>query len=160
MNPEIKVRPAVHADLPVIVQFNQAMAIESEGKTLPDAVITEGVRQVLSEPGRGLYFIAEKSGIVAGQTMVTWEWSDWRNGLFWWIQSVYVMPECRKLGVFRALHGYIRDAARRTPGVCGLRLYVYEENQRAMDAYRKLGMDRTHYALFEEEWPPAALPLR
>jgi GNAT superfamily N-acetyltransferase len=152
VNGAIKVRPARASDLSVIVQFNQAMARETEGKELADAVIREGVGQLLADPARGLYFIAEIEDMIVGQTMVTLEWSDWRNGNFWWIQSVYVSPEFRRCGVFRALHTHIRDAAKKARGVCGLRLYVYENNHRAMEAYQNLGMERTHYAMFEEDW--------
>lgn len=148
----IKIRPARPDDLQVISQFNQALAVETEKKTLPDDVIREGVRRLLADEGCGRYFIAEIEGMVVGQTMVTLEWSDWRNGWFWWIQSVYVSPEFRRRGVFRALHMHVRGAARAVGNTCGLRLYVHEANHRAMEAYLNLGMERTHYALFEEDW--------
>jgi len=147
------VRAAIVHDLDDIVAFNKAMAVETEGKELDDATIREGVRSALADPGRARYFIAEVNGEVAGQTMITLEWSDWRNGFFWWIQSVYVRPEHRRRGVFRALHTFVRDEARRTVGVCGLRLYVYSANSRAIATYDRLGMHRTQYLLFEEEWP-------
>ena len=149
---KIEIRPANPGDLNVIVQFGEALAIETEKKTLDNAVIREGVRRLLADERRGLYFIAEIDGMVVGQSMVTKEWSDWRNGDFWWIQSVYVSPEFRRCGVFRALHGHVREAARRLDDVCGLRLYVFEQNVRAIEAYQNLGMDRTHYAMFEEDW--------
>lgn len=146
------IRLAGPDDLSVIAQFNQALAVESEKKVLADAVIREGVRSLLADATRGLYFIAEIGGMVVGQTMVTKEWSDWRNGDFWWIQSVYISPEFRRRGVFRALHAHVREAARAASGVCGLRLYVHEQNVRAMEAYLNMGMERTHYAMFEEDW--------
>jgi len=152
VNDAITIRPAGPKDQNVIVQFNQALAIETEGKTLPDAIIREGVRRLLADKRLGLYFMGEIEGVIVGQTMVTTEWSDWRNGLFWWIQSVYVSPEFRRRGVFRALHAAVREAARRSDDVCGLRLYVYENNARAMEAYLNMGMERTHYAMFEEDW--------
>jgi len=152
MESAITIRPARGGDLNVIVQFNQALAVETEEKSLPDVVIREGVRQLLADERRGLYFIAEIDGMVVGQTMITLEWSDWRSGWFWWLQSVYVSPEFRRRGVFRALHMQIREAARKSEGVCGLRLYVHENNARAMEAYLNMGMERTHYALFEEDW--------
>lgn len=151
-NTEVKIRPARADDLNVIVQFNQALAVETERKTLPDNVIRDGVCSLLADGQCGRYFIAEVDGMVVGQTMVTLEWSDWRNGWFWWIQSVYVSPEFRRRGVFRALHVHVRDAARAAGNTCGLRLYVHEGNHRAMEAYLNLGMERTHYALFEEDW--------
>ncbi len=148
----VEIRLARPDDLNVIVQFNQALATETEKKTLQDEVIREGVRPLLAESTRGLYFMAEIDGMIVGQTMVTKEWSDWRNGDFWWIQSVYVSPEFRRRGVFRALHAHVREAARSAGSVCGLRLYVHEHNARAMEAYLNLGMERTPYAMFEEDW--------
>lgn len=153
MNEEtITVRSARSDDLNAIAQFNQALARETESKTLDQETIREGVRRLLADPSIGLYFIAEIEGMVVGQTMITTEWSDWRNGFFWWIQSVYVSPEFRRRGVFRALHMEVREAARKKPDVCGLRLYVHLDNARAMEAYLNLGMERTQYAMFEEEW--------
>ncbi len=148
----VHVRHAAIEDLETIVAFNQAMAHETEGKKLEAASVTEGVRGALADPDRSLYFVAEVGGEIAGQTMVTLEWSDWRNGLFWWIQSVYVDPAYRRRGVFRALHEHIRDLARAQEDVCGLRLYVHGDNRRAIETYRRLGMGLTDYLLCEEEW--------
>jgi GNAT superfamily N-acetyltransferase len=151
-NRTITIRPAQADDAQTIVAFNRAMAVETEHKELPAAVVLSGVTQALLDPSRALYFLAEVDGVVAGQTMITVEWSDWRNGFFWWIQSVYIHPQFRRSGVFRALHEHIRREARAHPDVCGLRLYVHNENTKAMETYRHLGMARTEYALFEEEW--------
>lgn len=151
-NEAIRIRAARPDDLDEVVAFNRAMAVETEGKELDDATIRDGVRNALADPGRARYYIAEVDGDVAGQTMITLEWSDWRNAFFWWIQSVYVKPEHRRRGVFRALHAFVRGEARRTSGVCGLRLYVYDQNDRAISTYGRLGMTRTRYLLFEEEW--------
>jgi GNAT superfamily N-acetyltransferase len=148
----IRVRSGRPDDVNVIAQFNQALARETENKMLADDTIREGVRRLLADARLGQYFIAEIDGMVVGQTMVTTEWSDWRNGYFWWIQSVYVSPEFRRRGVFRALHMEVHEAARKNPDVCGLRLYVHLDNARAMEAYLNLGMERTQYAMFEEEW--------
>lgn len=148
----ISIRAARPDDLDEVVAFNKAMAVETEGKKLDDATVRDGVRKALADPDRARYYIAEVDGEVAGQTMITLEWSDWRNAFFWWIQSVYVKPELRRRGVFRALHAFVRDEARRTSGVCGLRLYVYDRNDRAIKTYGRLGMTQTHYLLFEEEW--------
>ena len=149
----ISVRPGTVADLNQIVRFNTAIAKETEGKELDQATILAGARTALEDPDRSLYFLAEVDGVIAGQTMVTFEWSDWRNGLFWWIQSVYVDPSFRRRGVFRALYNHIRDAAKARPDVCGIRLYVVEQNTRALDTYRSLGMTITDYRLCEEDWP-------
>jgi len=149
--PAVHVRPAAAGDLDTVIAFNRAMAAETEQKTLDRATLAEGVRQALADPNRSLYFVAEVDGAVVGQTMVTVEWSDWRNGFFWWIQSVYVDPAFRGRGVFRSLHTYIRNEAGRRSDVCGLRLYVHRDNQRAMRAYQNLGMQETPYRLYQED---------
>ncbi len=155
----VHIRQAGPSDLETVVAFNQAMAVETEGRDLDSETVTAGVRQALADPGRSVYFLAEIDGEIAGQTMFTTEWSDWRNGYFWWIQSVFIAPEHRRKGVFRALHQHIRALAKARPDVCGLRLYVHHDNQRAMNTYRQLGMTQAEYHLYEEEWatdPPAA----
>lgn len=149
---ELRIRSAAPTDLAKIVAFNAAMALETEAKMLDGAKLTEGVRQALADPRRCRYYVAERGGEVVGQTMVTFEWSDWRNGDFWWIQSVYVDPAHRRGGVFRAIYEHIRDAARNTPGVCGLRLYAHSGNSRALGAYESLGMTVTNYVVCEEDW--------
>ena len=151
-HPRIHIRRATTEDMEIIVGFNQAMAVESEQKTLDPAAVSGGVRQALGDSSRCLYFVAEVDGAIAGQTMVTTEWSDWRNGFFWWIQSVYVAPVFRRRGVFRALHQHVRDLARARPDVCGLRLYVHHDNERAILTYDGLGMKMTEYGLCEEDW--------
>ena len=152
-NNAVTVRSATLTDLDTIVAFNRAMADETEGKTLDSATLVSGVRKALADPSRCMYFIAEVDGAVAGQTMVTFEWSDWRDGLFWWIQSVYIDGRFRRRGVFRTLYDHIRHLAHSRPEVCGLRLYVHHDNTRALDTYRHLGMTLTEYVLCEEEWP-------
>ncbi len=108
-----------------------------------------GVAAVLQDPAKGTYYVAEIAGAVAGQLMITYEWSDWRNANMWWIQSVYVMPEFRRAGVFRALFNHLQDLARARTDVCSLRLYVHAENTRAAQSYERLGMTRTQYEVFE-----------
>lgn len=149
----VRIRRATRNDLGTLVAFNRAMAQETEGKALDPTTVAAGVAEALSDPARSRYFIAERDGRIVGQTMVTTEWSDWRNGFFWWIQSVYVERACRRRGVFRSLYQHIREVARHTDGVCGLRLYVHHENRRAMNVYSELGMQRTDYLLYEDEWP-------
>lgn len=148
----IFVRLAAEKDLETVVNFNAAMAVESEGKQLDISRLLKGVSAALSDAAKCRYFVAEIDGRVAGQTMVTFEWSDWRNGEFWWIQSVYVDPAFRRRGVFRALHEHIRGLARSTPGVCGLRLYVHRNNVRAQKTYGELGMPMSDYLVCEEDW--------
>lgn len=148
----ITIRIATRADADRLIAFNRAMADETEGLQLDDAASDTGVREALKDPSRCTYYLAEIDGAVVGQTMVTVEWSDWRNGFYWWIQSVYVEPESRRLGVFRSLYAHVRDLARARPNVCGLRLYVYRENRRALETYRQLGMTVTDYQVCEEVW--------
>jgi ribosomal protein S18 acetylase RimI-like enzyme len=142
-------RRAVSADVPIIVELNRCLAEETEGKALDPAVLVPGVAAVLADPRKGLYFVAEEHGRVVGQLMLTAEWSDWRNGWIWWIQSVYVRSEARRRGVFRDLYDMVRQSARREPDVVGLRLYVEQNNEAAQATYRRLGMRRTGYQVFE-----------
>jgi ribosomal protein S18 acetylase RimI-like enzyme len=107
---------------------------------------------LLRDPWKGRYFIAEVDGRVVGQTMITYEWSDWRNGMFWWIQSVFVDPQHRQRGVLRALYRHIEEAARRDPTACGIRLYVEDANLRAKETYRALGMVRGGYEVYEVDF--------
>lgn len=148
----INTRRATPKDRETLVDFNLAMAHETEHKALDRAVVDEGVRAVFADPRRGFYLLAECGDTVAGGLLVTTEWSDWRNADFWWIQSVYVRPEYRRRGVYRILHEYIRDMARKDDRVCGLRLYVDSENARAKTVYRRLGMRQTRYEFFEEDF--------
>ena len=147
----IQVRLAVPEDAPEIVAFNQAMALETEGKALEDEVIHAGVRRIFEEPNLGFYVVAEEAEKLVGTLMVTKEWSDWRNGVFWWIQSVYVIRECRGRGVYRAMSRFVQEQAHANPEVCGFRLYVEKNNHIAQKTYRALGMTETHYLLYEEE---------
>lgn len=144
----VTVRPAKARDAEALVAFARAMAHETEGKTLTGAV-EQGVRALLQDPRYGFYLVAEVEGRRAGALMVTMEWSDWRNGLFWWIQSVYVRPEWRRRGVFTALYEAVRARAEAEKGVCGLRLYVEKDNAAARRTYEALGMEATAYRLYE-----------
>jgi ribosomal protein S18 acetylase RimI-like enzyme len=148
----LAIRRATAADAPVICEFNRRLADESEGKTLDPAVLAAGVRAVLDDPARGVYFVAERAGEVVGQTMITTEWSDWRNGWLWWIQSVYVCADARRQGVFRALYEHVQEMARNDPAVIGLRLYVEENNRAAQETYRRMGMEPMGFLVFHR-WP-------
>lgn len=145
---EVVVRDATRDDIGTLVDFNAAMAKETEAKTLRPDVLRAGVTAVFDEPRRGFYRVAEIDGRVAGCLMITYEWSDWRNGDWWWIQSVYVHPDFRRHGVFRALYAHVDAAARALPGVVGLRLYVEKENKRAQQTYASLGMHETEYDMY------------
>ena len=151
LSPDLRIRLAEARDAPLLADFNIAMARETEGKRLLPHVVGAGVRRMLAEPALGFYLVAEaKGGEVAGSLMVTTEWSDWRNGRFWWIQSVYIPPAWRRRGVFRALYRHLGETAAREPDVCGFRLYVERENVAAQATYRALGMAGTDYLLFEQ----------
>jgi ribosomal protein S18 acetylase RimI-like enzyme len=149
----MQIRLATPADAEVLVEFNCAMASETEGKNLLPEVIGAGVRGLLASRASGFYLIAENQVRIAGSLLITKEWSDWRNGDFWWIQSVYVRPEFRRQGVYRRLYRHVQELAASDPRVCGFRLYVERENERAQETYRKLGMKETRYLVFEELKP-------
>ena len=145
----LQIRAASAFDIDFLVDCNAAMALETENKVLDREVLTRGTQAVFSEPHRGFYRIAEQAGTALGCLLVTHEWSDWRNGDWWWIQSVYVRPEARRGGVFRALYADIEQRARSQAGVVGLRLYVEHENHNAQATYAALGMSDSGYRLLE-----------
>ena len=147
------VRRGTSADADIIAQFNVKMAIETENRKLDPETVRAGVRNLLDNPDAGFYLVALRGPQVVGCLMVTHEWSDWRDGLFWWIQSVYVDPAHRRQGVFRALYGQLRRMADEHPQVCGLRLYVEQSNLVAQKTYESLAMSRTPYQVFEIELP-------
>lgn len=136
----IQIRLARPADWPTIVDFNCRLAVESEGKELNREHLEPGVKAVLADARKGRYLVAEADGRIVGQLMHTYEWSDWRNGDIWWLQSVYVVPEFRRQGVFRALFDRLQSEAEADPAVVGLRLYVEDNNTRAHETYRNLGL--------------------
>lgn len=148
----IRIRSARPADDAIIARFNRAMALETEARKLNPSGVLRGVKALLADPAKGVYFVAEADSEIIGQTLITYEWSDWRNGNFWWIQSVYVAPAHRGRGVFKALHQHIHQLARRQTDVCGLRLYVDGHNAQAKEVYARLGMARTDYELWEEDF--------
>lgn len=150
---EFTIRAAAAEDATLISDCNRAMARETEGMDLREDVILSGVRRLIARPEYGFYLIAQRGDDIAGTLMVTTEWSDWRDGLFWWIQSVYVMPDFRRQGVYSAMYNFIRERARDTPDVCGYRLYVERENTVAQKTYQSLGMHETDYYLYEELLP-------
>ena len=137
-------------DSEAIQAFNIAMALETEGKSLCRETISRGVRALIEDPSKGFYLVTEREGAVVGSLLVTKEWSDWRNGAFWWIQSVYVMPVHRRQGVYRDMYRMVKQMARADGQVCGFRLYVEKENQAAQQTYERLGMQETHYKMYEE----------
>ena len=136
-------------DINAIAQFQVDMAAESEGTTLDIARVTPGVAAVMDDPYKGTYIIARADGQPIGSLMLTREWSDWTNRWFWWIQSVYVKPEYRGKGAYRAMYAKIKEMAH-DQGVTQVRLYVDKTNYRAQEVYKKLGMDECHYLMYEE----------
>lgn len=143
------IRRATLSDLNTLVAFNAAMAEETEDKMLDEETLRSGIRALLRDEQKGRYWVAEHNHHVSGALMCTTEWSDWRNGAFWWIQSVYVRPDMRRQGIFTALYEHVRAAAEDAPGACGLRLYVERENATAQSTYEALGMARTAYQMYE-----------
>ena len=139
---DIKIREAEKFDIPVIAQFNQALAKDSE-------TLASGISNALNRE-ECHYFLAELNGKVVGQTMITYEWSDWRNGIMWWIQSVYVSPEYRGKGVFRALFYHVEELAKKHPDVKTLRLYVMKNNLPGKNTYEALGMTNSGYVVYEK----------
>jgi ribosomal protein S18 acetylase RimI-like enzyme len=138
------IRDAAPADLQTLVDFNAAMAMETENKQLDRAVLTKGVARLLGDRALGRYFVAvDDNDSILGQLMITTEWSDWRNGPFFWIQSVYVRPDARRHGVYRALHEHVVKVAKEA-GAVGVRLYVEPHNTRAIATYTRLGMKKTY----------------
>eukprot|EP00741_Cyanophora_paradoxa_P003055 tig00000663_g2967.t1 len=153
----VNVRPARLDDVSIIVKFNQAMCRETEGHDLNEELLRRGVEGLFQRPERGFYIVAtatapSHSEHIVGQLMITFEWSDWRAAAFHWIQSVYVLPEYRRKGVFRALFEHVEREARHDPGVAGLRLYTERGNAVAKGVYERLGMREARYDMFEIDY--------
>jgi len=151
----LHIRDAVPADAPQLARWAQAMAWETEQKTLPEDTVLAGVINGMATAERARYFVAEEHGQAVATLMLTSEWSDWRNGLWWWIQSVYVEPAHRRKGLYRALYRHVLALAQADAGVCGIRLYVENANAVAQQTYTALGMQDAHYRIFEQALPRA-----
>ena len=149
------IRVAEQNDAGALVEFNQAMALETEGKRLEPEKITKGVAAVFTDDSKGFYVVAEDDGKIVGGLMVTYEWSDWRNAWFWWIQSVYIRPEARGQSLYTRMYEFVKLRAADAGNVCGFRLYVETENAHAQNVYDAVGMNRSHYVMYEESEPPA-----
>lgn len=146
---KVTIRDATPADRDVIADFNSRLSAETEDGPLEESTIRPGVATVLADASKGRYWIAETDGRIVGQIMITFEWSDWRNGMLWWIQSVYVHPDCRRRGVFSALFGHVQHLAETDPGVVGIRLYVDKGNERAQATYAHHGLGKTSYEVMQ-----------
>ncbi len=147
---KIKVRRATPEDTATIAEFNLAMAQETEDKGLDSETLFEGVAAGIADDLRGIYHVAEVAGEIAACLLVTREWSDWRNGWFWWIQSVYVLPKFRRQGLYSSLYTAVKASASEADRVVGFRLYVEKENLRAQQTYEKMGMAQCDYLMYEE----------
>ncbi len=156
---DFHIRLAGARDVDALVAFNASLAWETEGRQLERAMLQAGVESVLSDATRGMYVVMEHrpSGLVIGQLMVTFEWSDWRNAVFWWLQSVYVHSEWRRRGVWTQLYGYVVREAECRGNVAGIRLYVEQDNTIAQTVYERLGLSPTPYRMFEKDF---VLPAR
>ena len=149
---KMKIRRALKSDADALVDFNLAMALETEGKELDAVILRSGVESVFSDPNKGFYVVAANGdGDIAAGLLITFEWSDWRNKWFWWIQSVYVRPEYRGRALYRNMYEFVRDQAETEGSVAGYRLYVEHDNLRAQHVYERVGMVKSHYVLYEEE---------
>ncbi len=146
------IRPAQASDVVALTRFNMTMALETENKQLDEKTVTAGVQSLIENPAAWFYVLAEQDGEVIAGLMVTYEWSDWRNRCFWWIQSVYVLPSHRRQGVFTRLYNSVKSMAESRDDICGLRLYVEQNNAIAQATYKRLGMDETHYDMYDVEF--------
>ena len=147
----MKIRLAEKQDVEALVEFNLAMAFETEGKRLGADVLRPGVEAVFADKNKGFYVVADEDGSIVGGLLVTFEWSDWRNKWFWWIQSVYIRPEYRGRSLYREMYDYVKELAAANGEVAGFRLYVEKENEHARKVYEKVGMTASHYEMYEEE---------
>lgn len=148
----IQIRQALLSDAAVIAEFNLRLAQETEQLQLDAEVVRQGVAAVLGDEHKGRYYVAVVNGTIVGQLMITYEWSDWRNGNLWWLQSVFVKEEFRGQGVFRALFEHLVKLARSSDNVAGLRLYMHADNAAARQTYERLGMSHSHYEVFERDF--------
>ena len=147
----MNIRLANRNDVDALVEFNQAMAMETEQKRLDPQILTAGVAAVFDDATKGFYVVTEAEGNIVGGLLVTSEWSDWRNGWFWWIQSVYVLPDFRGRSIYPAMYDFIKHLADERGNICGFRLYVERENETARRVYEKAGMHESYYRMYEEE---------
>ena len=152
MGTAVEIRTGEASDAATIAEFNAAMALESEDVALDMDVLTAGVQAALADSGKAFYLLAEVDGHPAGQLMVTYEWSDWRNGWIWWVQSVYVKPDFRRQGVYSRLYRLLEEMAAERGDVSGIRLYVMRDNLGAKRTYESLGMRHSEYDLYETEF--------
>ena len=143
------IRKAILKDLGVLADFQQRLAFESENIRLNEENLRAGLTALLTDATKGVYYLVEDDGSPVGCHLITYEWSDWRNGMVWWLQSVYVIDSHRKKGVFRKMYDNLINIIRNDAGIIGLRLYVDKTNHRAMKVYDTMGMNGDHYTVYE-----------
>jgi ribosomal protein S18 acetylase RimI-like enzyme len=147
----MNIRLANAADADSLVEFNQAMALETENKRLDEATLKAGVQAVFADEKKGFYVVAEDGDRIVAGLMVTYEWSDWRNAWFWWIQSVYVLPHYRGRMIYSQLYDFVRSCADAAGDVCGFRLYVEKDNVKAQKVYERVGIEKSYYLMYEQK---------
>jgi GNAT superfamily N-acetyltransferase len=148
----VVVRDATTDDIEFIADCNCRLAEETENKTLDRSILVSGLKRGMASPWLCRYFVAESGGRRVGTTMLTYELTDWRDGILWWLQSVYVLKDFRNLGVFRAVYHHVETLARASDDARGLRLYVLTDNARAISTYRAMGMSHSGFEVMEQEW--------
>ena len=148
---KITIREATREDTESIVRFQEGMALETEGKVLDESLLRDGITAIFDSTQKGFYIVAEVGSVVVGSLLITYEWSDWRNATFWWIQSVFVDANWRRKGVYRSMHDYVVNVAKSRKDICGIRLYVERTNTIAQQTYKDLGMTHSHYDLYETD---------
>ena len=148
---DITVREATHEDTESIVRFQEGMALETENKILDEVMLRNGITAIFDSTQKGFYIVAEVDSVVVGSLLITYEWSDWRNATFWWVQSVFVDANWRRKGVYRSMHDYVINVAKSRKDICGIRLYVERTNTIAQQTYKDLGMTHSHYDLYETD---------
>lgn len=142
------IREARIIDAEKIIAFQKSMAMETEDMSLDTDTVNHGVHAVFADPHKGSYYVAEYKGEVIGSLLITYEWSDWRNSFVWWLQSVYIIPEHRRKGIFKEMYLHVKETALQN-NVSGLRLYVEQENVNAQKTYEAMGMKSDHYRMYE-----------
>lgn len=147
----MNIRIAHRDDTDALVEFNHAMALETEGKMLDREILRPGVEAVFSDHDKGFYVVATDGDAIVGGLMITYEWSDWRNAWFWWIQSVFIKPEARGKHLYSRMYEFVKERAVDAGHVCGFRLYVESDNEHALKVYDAVGMHESHYLMYEEE---------
>lgn len=145
----MEIRKAHQSELSTLADFQQKMAKETEGLELNQETLNKGVAAVFNDSNKGIYYVATEDNTIIASLLITYEWSDWRNGQVYWIQSVYVLPEHRGKGVYKAMYLHLKNEVEQNPEILGLRLYVEKDNTNAQKVYTKLGMDGQHYKMFE-----------